>query len=199
MNNVHTYLLTSTEDLYRRLRSTEQWKVRRATGSRWLISVYSESDRWYCGGIVGSSTQLTTVVKTDSQVNITSSPGTRPTLWQLPQPPRPDDVPALNATVASLSSSSRSVMETHPSVSRLADLEMSSSSSRRITPTIKLGSYDGVAITLETHLSKLDNCASYYNWSARDRLCHLKASLESPAGQFLWEISTRCTSRLLRQ
>jgi len=51
-------------------------------------------------------------------------------------------------------------------------------------PTIKLDSYDG-STPLETHLAKLDNCASYYNWSGRDRLCHLKASLSGQAGEVI--------------
>ena len=46
--------------------------------------------------------------------------------------------------------------------------------------TIKLDSYDD-STPLETHLAKLDNCASYYNWSGRDRLCHLKTSLSGQA------------------
>ena len=87
----------------------------------------------------------------------------------------------MNPAVASLSSSN--VKETCPSESRLVGLEMFSASSHRVTPTMKLGSYDGVAITLGTHLSKLDNCASYYSWSACNRLCHLKASGEGSAGQ----------------
>jgi hypothetical protein len=64
--------------------------------------------------------------------------------------------------------------------------------SRRVTPTIKLGSYDGTT-ALETFLAKLKNCAEYYNWDERDRLCHLKASLEGHAGQVLWEIGQDAT------
>ena len=60
-------------------------------------------------------------------------------------------------------------------------------SSRRAAPTIKLSSYEG-STPLETHLAKLDVCADYYGWSARDRLCHLKASLDGHAGQVLWEL-----------
>jgi hypothetical protein len=42
---------------------------------------------------------------------------------------------------------------------------------------------------LETHLAKLNICADYYGWTAHDRLCHLKASLDGHAGQVLWELS----------
>ena len=55
---------------------------------------------------------------------------------------------------------------------------------KRSLPTIKLNSYDG-STPLQTHLSKLDNCAAYYNWNAHDRLCHLKASLVGQAGEVL--------------
>ena len=75
------------------------------------------------------------------------------------------------------------------------------SSSRRTLPTIKLGTYDG-STPLETHLAKLENSASYYGWSAHDRLCHLKASLEGQAGQVLWQLEPGATeadvTRLLR-
>ena len=140
--------------------------------------------------------QLTTVAETGSRGNIAPARDDRPTSRKLPKPPireGVEDATTVNAAVASLSSSSRNVMETCLSESRQVEFEMLSASSRRVTPTIKLGSYDGVAIALETHLSKLDNCASYYNWSARDRLCHIKASLEGPAGQVLWEISYDAT------
>ena len=49
----------------------------------------------------------------------------------------------------------------------------------------KLGTYNG-STCLETFLAKFENCSEYLNWSARDRLFHLKASLEGPAGQLLW-------------
>ena len=59
-------------------------------------------------------------------------------------------------------------------------------------PTIKLSSYNS-SMPLETHLAKLDICADYYSWSSRDRLCHLKASLDGHAGQVLWELSPGST------
>ena len=55
--------------------------------------------------------------------------------------------------------------------------------SRRVTPTIKLGSYDG----------STKHGAEYYGWNEHDRLCHLKASLECHAGQVLWEIDAAAT------
>ena len=52
---------------------------------------------------------------------------------------------------------------------------------------VKLGTYDGSS-PLDTFLAKFRICAEYYGWSARDRLFHLKASLEGHAGQVLWEL-----------
>ena len=49
----------------------------------------------------------------------------------------------------------------------------------------KLGTYNS-GTCLETFLAKFENCSEYLNWSVRDRLFHLKASLEGPAGQLLW-------------
>ena len=63
---------------------------------------------------------------------------------------------------------------------------------KRSLPTIKLGSYDG-STALETHLAKLENCSAYYGWNAKDRLCHLKASLEGQAGQVLWQLNAGAT------
>ena len=34
---------------------------------------------------------------------------------------------------------------------------------------------------------KFENCSDYYDWNDRERLCHLRASLEGPAGQVLWD------------
>jgi len=73
--------------------------------------------------------------------------------------------------------------------------------SKRTLATIKLETYSGSS-PLETHLAKLENCADYYGWSERDRLCHLKASLEGHAGQVLWELGPNSTeaevTKLLR-
>jgi len=49
--------------------------------------------------------------------------------------------------------------------------------------TLKLSSYDG-RTPLETFLAKFENCSGYYDWDARERLCHLPASLEGDAGQW---------------
>jgi len=55
---------------------------------------------------------------------------------------------------------------------------------RRALPTIKMETYNG-STSLETFLAKLKNCADYYQWSNKDILCHLKASLDGHAGQVL--------------
>ena len=68
----------------------------------------------------------------------------------------------------------------------------SDSMSKRSLPTIKLDSYDG-STPLQTHLSKLANCASYYSWGPNDRLCHLKASLVGQAGEVLWQLTDNST------
>jgi len=49
----------------------------------------------------------------------------------------------------------------------------------------KLGTYDGNSC-LETFLAKFDNCTQYFKWNEKDKLFHLKASLEGAAGQILW-------------
>ena len=61
-----------------------------------------------------------------------------------------------------------------------------SESLRRSTlPTLKLGQFDGLS-PLETSLAKFENCSDYYDWNARECLCHLQASLDGQAGQVLW-------------
>jgi hypothetical protein len=52
---------------------------------------------------------------------------------------------------------------------------------------VKLGMYNGTTC-LETFLAKFDNCAHYYEWSAVDQQFYLKAALEGPAGQLLWDL-----------
>jgi len=59
---------------------------------------------------------------------------------------------------------------------------------RRVAATIKLGSFNG-STPLEIFLAKLDNCKEYYEWSERDTVHHLRASLEGSAGQILLESS----------
>ena len=58
--------------------------------------------------------------------------------------------------------------------------------SRRVLPTLKLGTYTG-STCLKIFLAKFENCSDYYDWSDRERLCHLRACLEDPAGQVLWD------------
>ena len=70
--------------------------------------------------------------------------------------------------------------------------ERSSRGTRRVLPTLKLGTFNGSSC-LRTFLSKFENCLDYYEWSDRERLCHLRAGLEGPAGQVLWDAG-RCTS-----
>ena len=61
------------------------------------------------------------------------------------------------------------------------------------TSTIRLNAFDGMNIPLETHLAKLNNCSRYYNWTAADRVCHLKASLEGAAASLLWQLPVDCS------
>ena len=58
--------------------------------------------------------------------------------------------------------------------------------SSRVLPTLKLGTYNG-STCLKTFLAKFENCSDYYDWDNRERLYHLRASLEGPAGQVLWD------------
>ena len=52
---------------------------------------------------------------------------------------------------------------------------------------VKLEPYDGTSC-LETFLASVKNFATYFNWTDRDELFHLKASLRGPAGQVLWDL-----------
>ena len=56
----------------------------------------------------------------------------------------------------------------------------------------KLGIYDGNS-SLETFLAKFDNCSDYFEWTEKDRLFQLRASLEGPAGQLLWSAPRAAT------
>ena len=66
---------------------------------------------------------------------------------------------------------------------------------------VKLGKYDG-STCLATFLAKFENCSQYYSWDKEDRLFQLRASLEGPAGQILWDAShthtVKSIIRLLR-
>ena len=65
---------------------------------------------------------------------------------------------------------------------------------RKVHPTIKLPAFNG-KLSLESFLAKLQNCLDYYNWTDRERICHLKAALESPAAQILWQIEGNATEK----
>jgi len=73
-----------------------------------------------------------------------------------------------------------------PPPSRPEDDETLSVRHKPTLPTLKLGTYNG-STPLETFLAKCDNCSDYYSWDAKERLCHLRASLEKDAGQVLWD------------
>ena len=50
----------------------------------------------------------------------------------------------------------------------------------------RLGVFNG-STSLETFLAKFRNCSEYFRWDERDQLFHLRASLDGPAGQLLWD------------
>jgi len=54
---------------------------------------------------------------------------------------------------------------------------------------VKLDVYDG-STCLETFLASVKNFTTYYRWTVRDELFHLKASLKGPAGQLLWDLGS---------
>ena len=62
----------------------------------------------------------------------------------------------------------------------------------KVAPTIKLPSFDG-STPLESHIAKFENCSDYYGWSAKERLCHLKSSLDGVAAQVLWQLKSDST------
>ena len=70
--------------------------------------------------------------------------------------------------------------------------ESSASGRSKVPPTIKLSSFDGSS-PLASHLAKFENCSGYYQWNARERLCHLKSSLDGQAGQVLWQLPKEAT------
>ena len=63
----------------------------------------------------------------------------------------------------------------------------------RNLPTLKLETYDGTT-PLETFLAKFNNCSEYYGWSERDRLLHLRASLDKTAGNILWDAGVQSST-----
>ncbi len=64
---------------------------------------------------------------------------------------------------------------------------------RRVAATLKLGKYDGTT-SLDTFLAKVTNCREYYEWSEKDTVHQLRASLEGSAGQVLWECGSSFVS-----
>jgi len=61
--------------------------------------------------------------------------------------------------------------------------------SSRMCGGVKLDVYDG-STCLETFFASVKNFATYYHWTARDELFHLKARLKGPAGQLLWDLGS---------
>ena len=55
---------------------------------------------------------------------------------------------------------------------------------RRVAATLKLGTYNGTT-PLDMFLAKVNNCQEYYEWSEKDTVHHLRASLEGSAAQVL--------------
>jgi hypothetical protein len=51
---------------------------------------------------------------------------------------------------------------------------------------VKLGQYRGNTC-LETFLANFENLSGYLHWNEAYRLLHLRAYLEGPAGQILWD------------
>ena len=60
-------------------------------------------------------------------------------------------------------------------------------------PTLKLNNFDGTK-PLETFLAKFENCSDYYQWDERERLYHLRASLDGEAAQILCDIDKHSTA-----
>ena len=100
---------------------------------------------------------------------------------------------AVESPVAAAAASSPSALVADPVV---APVEQRTD---RRSATIRLGTFNGTNVPLETHLAKLKNCGQYYGWSELDRVCHLKASLEGNAASLLWELPEDCTEQLLLQ
>ena len=65
----------------------------------------------------------------------------------------------------------------------------------------KLGTFDG-SKCFETFMAKFENCSQYFKWDPNDQVFQLKAALEGPAGQILWDLPPEATlesiKRLLR-
>jgi len=57
---------------------------------------------------------------------------------------------------------------------------------KHVLPTLKLGTFDG-STCLKTFLAKFENCSDYYECTEKEKPCHLRVSLQGPAGQVLWD------------
>ena len=66
--------------------------------------------------------------------------------------------------------------------------------SRNKRDVIKLGTFDGTSSSqpLEMFLGQLNNAAEFNDWTFRESLAHLKASLRGSAAQLLWESPNHC-------
>ena len=64
---------------------------------------------------------------------------------------------------------------------------------RSMLPTLKPVQFDG-SKPWETFLAKFDNCSDYYGWSERERVYHLRASLDSEAAHVLCDLDKRASS-----
>jgi len=43
---------------------------------------------------------------------------------------------------------------------------------------------------LETFLAGIKNFVTYFEWTEKDKLFHLRASLRGPAGELLWDLGS---------
>ena len=73
--------------------------------------------------------------------------------------------------------------------------------SYRGSPSVRFTTYKGDSC-LETFVAKFENISACLRWNSEDRLFHLRASLEGPAGQILWDAGQHTSAegiiRLLR-
>ena len=72
--------------------------------------------------------------------------------------------------------------------------------SRNKRDVIKLGTFDGTSSSqpLEAFLVQLNNAAEFNDWTVRESLAHLKASLRGSAAQLLWESPNHCFTLICR-
>jgi transposase InsO family protein len=69
--------------------------------------------------------------------------------------------------------------------------------------SLVLPSFSGIGSSLATHLAKWENCAEFYGWNSKQRLCMLRGSLDGPAVNILCELKPGHTEedlvRLLKE